>query len=270
MVNIHPFVSLLENANIPDSVFEIRCMCRQLTGTIFPETLTPAQEKQLLFWIQERISGMPLQYLLGEWEFYGIPVVVGEGVLIPRPETELLIDEIRNHFPEKATLKIFDLCTGSGCIALALKKFFPKAEISAVDISPQAISYAKENFSRNHAEIDLFQADVLEENFSNQFQNYDLLVCNPPYLTSEEMNDLQPEVKHEPENALFAPENGLFFYRKITSLWKKVLHSGGMLFYEIGWKQGKAVAEILEENAFSEIQILQDIEQRDRIVMGMK
>ncbi|MBR4318738.1 MAG: peptide chain release factor N(5)-glutamine methyltransferase [Oscillospiraceae bacterium] len=251
--------------------FEKLCMIEQITGNKYPASLTPEQEKLLASMMQRREQGEPLQYILGEWEFYGLKIFVGKGVLIPRPETELLIDKILEFSKNRKNLKILDLCTGSGCIALALKKFLPDAEISAVDTSEKALSYAQKNIDFHHLEIKLFHESVLNPEFAQQFQNYDIIVSNPPYLTSEEMADLQIEVQHEPAIALSGGSpDGTYFYQKITNIWKNSLKSGGLLAYEIGWKQASRVREILNSNAFQEIQVFQDYEHRDRVVTGRK
>ena len=267
MVNAE-YIQML--SGIPDADFEVKCILEQVTGNKFPFRITPEQHEQILNMIQRRIKGEPLQYILGEWEFYGLRIFVGEGVLIPRPETELLIDTILNQYKNQSGLKILDLCTGSGCIAIALKNYLPDADISAVDISTEALSYARKNIDYHHLDINLIHADVLNPNSVPNFQQYDIIVSNPPYLTAQEMQELQTEVRHEPELALFAEENGLFFYQNITRIWKDYLKPGGMLTYEIGYKQGQQVSQILKLHNFEEIQIIQDGEVRDRVVTGKK
>lgn len=251
--------------------FEKLCMIEQITGQKYPSALTPEQENLLASMMQRREQGEPLQYILGEWEFYGLKIFVGKGVLIPRPETELLVDTVLHFAQNQKNLKILDLCTGSGCIALALKKFLPDAEISAVDTSEIALSYAEKNKNFHHLEINLFHESVLNQEFAKSFQNYDIIVSNPPYLTSEEMTDLQIEVQHEPAIALSGGSpDGTYFYQKITSIWKNSLKSSGLLAYEIGWKQAPRVSELLNSNAFQNIQTIQDYEHRDRVVIGQK
>ena len=251
--------------------FEELCMLEQITGKKYPAGLTPEQETLFASMKQRRIQGEPLQYILGEWEFYGLKIFVGEGVLIPRPETELLVDTVLNFAKNRKNLKILDLCTGSGCIALALKKFLPDAEISAVDVSEKALAYAEKNKNYHHLNITLYHESVLNQEFVQKFQNYDIIVSNPPYLTSEEMQDLQPEVQHEPILALLGGAgDGTYFYKEIANLWKNSLKSGGLLAYEIGWKQAPRVSELLNSNDFEQIQIIQDYEHRDRVVTGQK
>ncbi len=267
MVNAE-FVRMLEDSGIPDADFDVKCMMEQITGSRFASSLNPEQKQQLLDMIQQRINGEPLQYILGEWEFYGLKLFVGNGVLIPRPETELLVDIVLDWCRNRKIHHIIDLCTGSGCIALALKKHLPDVKVSAVDISREALSYARKNAEYHHLAIDFYHADVLDRNFAEQAQNADIIVSNPPYLTSAEMQELQTEVRHEPALALFGGGDGLDYYQTVTNLWKSVLHSGGMLAYEIGWKQGISVSKILKSNHFGDIQVFQDYEHRDRVVTG--
>lgn len=271
MVNAE-FVRMLETAGIPDADFDVKCIMEQVTGNRLASELHPEQKQQILNMIQRRSKGEPLQYILGEWEFYGLRMFVGKWVLIPRPDTEILVDTVLDWCKGKSGLKILDLCTGSGCIALALKKYLPDAEISAVDASETALSYARRNAEYHHLEIAFHHADVLDKDFAEQFQDCDIIVSNPPYLTGQEMQELQTEVRHEPAVALLggSDKDGTYFYRKITSIWREAIKSGGLLAYEIGWKQAGRVSEFLNSNAFRQIQVIQDYEQRDRVVTGEK
>lgn len=264
------FSRLLEDSGIPDADFEITCMLEQVTGMRYLQTLTPEQEQTVLSMIQRRIKGEPLQYILGEWEFYGMKIFIGEGVLIPRPDTELLVDTVLNLFRNKSGLKILDLCTGSGCIALALKRHLPDAHVSGIDISETALSYARKNAGYHHLDMHFHHADVLNPASAEQFRDYDIIISNPPYLTASEMADLQSEVRHEPALALYGGTDGMNFYQHITSIWKTALQSGGLLAYEIGWKQARSVREVLASNHFHDIHIIQDLEHRDRVVTGIK
>ena len=269
---ISDFIQMLQNAGIPDACFDFRCMLEQITGNKYSVQLSASQEQQLLTMIQRRISGEPLQYILGEWEFYGLRIFVGEGVLIPRPETELLVDTVLDWCKAHPVGHIIDLCTGSGCIALALKKHLPDVLVSAVDISETALHYARKNAEYHHLPVTFYHADVTDKDFIAQFRNLDIIVSNPPYLTVQEMAELQTEVQHEPALALYggsAPD-GTYFYQNITSGWQSSLSSGGMLAYEIGWQQSRPVTEILTSYAFHSVRVIQDYEHRDRIVSGQK
>ncbi|MDE5769370.1 MAG: peptide chain release factor N(5)-glutamine methyltransferase [Oscillospiraceae bacterium] len=266
------YVKQFRSAGILDAVFEVNCILEQVTGMPWHSIrqISSEQHQKINSMIQRRISGEPLQYILGEWEFYGMKCFVGKGVLIPRPDTECLIDLIAQKFRRSEKLNILDLCTGSGCIALALKKIFPDAEITGMDCSPEALAYAEKNKNYHGLDVQFIRGDVLDTTFAEDFDVFDLIVSNPPYLTSQEMQTLQTEVSHEPATALYGGSDGLDFYRNMTKIWRTALKSGGMLLYEIGEQQGKAVSEILASQNFRNIQITQDFAHRDRIVSGDK
>lgn len=263
----------LNDADIPDAAFDVRCMIEQVTGCRYEKLLLtglPAEdENPLRNMAQRRAFGEPLQYILGEWEFFGMRLFVGKGVLIPRPDTEVLVETVLNRCRGRQSLRILDLCTGSGCIALALQKHLPDAEVHALDFSEAALSYAKRNADYHKLPVIFHQGDVLHSAVP-QYGTFDVIVSNPPYLTAEEMQSLQREIQFEPETALAAGADGLLFYRSITQLWKDALHPGGLLAFEIGEQQGKAVSNIMERHNFTDIQIIQDYAHHDRVVIGTK
>ena len=252
---------------IPDARFEAQCLTGHITGNGFTQP-TPAQAEEIHRLSQRRIEGEPLQYLLGEWEFYGMRLFVGEGVLIPRPDTETLIDAVQERFAGKPPHCILDLCTGSGCIALALQKLFPAAEVYAVDLYEAALTYARRNCALHGLPVKLHKGDVLDAALCCTLPEADVIVSNPPYITDAEMRTLQREVRREPETALRGGTDGLLFYRKMLPLWKQKLRPGGMLAFEIGETQGKAVADLFREQNFQQIEILPDLAGNDRIVLG--
>lgn len=257
---------LAENG-IPDARFEAQCLTEHITGDRFTPP-SPAQAEEIRTLAQRRIAGEPLQYLLGEWEFYGMRLFVGEGVLIPRPDTETLIDAVKERLADKPPHCILDLCTGSGCIALALQKLFPAAEVHAVDLYDTALTYARRNCALHGLPVKLHKGDVLDAALCCTLPEADMIVSNPPYITDAEMRTLQREVRREPETALRGGKDGLLFYRKMIPLWKQKLRPGGMLAFEIGETQGKAAANIFREHAFQNIEILPDLAGNDRIVLG--
>ncbi|MDR2531788.1 MAG: peptide chain release factor N(5)-glutamine methyltransferase [Oscillospiraceae bacterium] len=237
----------------------------------------PANERNELRWLSEfaeknnqdlnallkrREDGEPLQYILGEWEFYGYNFKVGKGVLIPRPETEFLIDLAKKHKPKT----IYDLCAGSGCVGIALAKE-TGCEVIAVEISDEAIEYLKHNAELNNVSVKIIKDDVLKPEFG--FEKADCILVNPPYLTKAEMGELQAEVTHEPEIALFGGEDGLDFYREIFRLWDGKLKQGGLFAVEVGHKQAGAVAELMRESGFNP-QIIKDYSGTDRIIYAIK
>lgn len=217
---------------------------------------------------KERAKGYPLQYIIGEWEFYGRKFDVGEGVLIPRADTETLIDAILDFSKEKDNLKIADLCSGSGCIAVTLKKELPSSTVYALEKSNKAYEYLLRNIKKNQADVVPIHTDVLDIN--EDLPLLDVVVSNPPYLTKNDMEVLQKEVQFEPEMALYGQDDGLYFYREITKLWKNSIKSGGILAYEIGLGQEKQVTNILHENGFKTICQKSDLCGIIRVVYGVK
>lgn len=223
----------------------------------------PAGENELMLldsMLERRVNGEPLQYILGEWEFFGLPFIVGEGVLIPRQDTETLVEQILNicHSNGLTSPRIADLCSGSGCIAITLKKNLPDAEIYAVELSEKAVPYLRKNAELNSSDIHIINENVLVETTACLLQNLDIVVCNPPYLTEDDMNCLQTEVTFEPPLALFGGTDGLDFYRRITEVWKGSLKDNGFLAYEFGLDQHDAVSSILRDNGFNNIQLSRD------------
>lgn len=255
----------LENSGNPDARFDILCIFQDMLHESQPlflpwEPVDDHTERRIRDLTEKRCSGYPLQYLLGQWEFFGCPINVGEGVLIPRPDTETLVEQILDICREYRLTapKIADLCSGSGCIAIALKKHIPNAQVYAAELSEAALGYLRQNAELNGTDIHIVQDDVLDENFCRSFEGFDIIVSNPPYLTSEEMKSLQTEVSYEPETALYGGSDGLDFYRRMTALWKNSLNPGGWLAYEFGMGQHNAVKELLEKNSFTNIDLRTD------------
>ena len=217
---------------------------------------------------RRRAQHEPLQYLLGTWEFYGLPMLVGKGVLIPRADTETLVDAVLMRTEQIAAPRIVDLCTGSGCIALALKSQRQNAVVTGIEQSPEALQYAQKNAAACKLDITLLHADVLHAQTAARHHELDVVVSNPPYLTAEDMLHLQQEVTHEPALALAGGADGLHFSREITRLWKQTLKPNGLLAYEVGYAQAEAVRAILADNGFTEIETVRDLNGMERVVLG--
>ena len=224
--------------------------------------------KECLNLAQRRKNGEPLQYLIGTWEFYGVPIKVGRGVLIPRSETETVVEAALGL--AKKTSKILDLCAGSGCVSAAIAKNLPGCSVSALELSDQAIAYAQKNLANFKNNVKIFKIDVLDERSAENFRDIDIIVCNPPYLTMDDMKNLQEELKHEPKMALFGGEDGLLFYKKIANIWKKSLAPNGFIIFEIGWNQKALVDEILIKNGYINTKTIKDLGGKDRVVLGQK
>ena len=200
--------------------------------------------------LQRRLSGEPLQYILGEWEFYGLPFRVGEGVLIPRQDTETLAELVLEREPQGSLCA--DLCAGSGCIGITLAKL-GSCTVHSYELSDGAFPYLTENIALNGVseKVTAIRADVLSEETAGSAPVYDIIVSNPPYLTEEDMRELQKEVTHEPEMALFGGRDGLEFYRRMTALWAGRLRQGGLFAVEIGIGQEQDVMRIFRENGLA-------------------
>lgn len=218
--------------------------------------------------VLRRISGEPLQYILGEWEFYGLPFYVGEGVLIPRQDTETLVDVALEFLKSRDadSRKTLDLCAGSGCIGIALAKL-ANADVTCVEKSPEAFDYLRKNSALNGAAITAVLGDVLDEQSAPG--EFDAIVCNPPYLSAEDMKSLQREVKFEPEAALFGGEDGLDFYRRLIPMYSTKLNPGGLLAVEIGMGQEIAVCELFRTSGLNP-QMKQDANGIIRVIYGKK
>jgi len=223
--------------------------------------------KRILELVEKRVSGIPLQYLTNKQYFYGYEFFVDENVLIPRADTEILVEKCIEFYKNKDKIKILDMCTGSGCIAITLKKELPNAQVFAIDISEKALEIAKKNAGLNDVEIEFALSDLFE---NIDYDNYDVIISNPPYIEKFEINNLAEEVKKEPLLALDGGEDGLDFYRKISEIGYGYLNKNGRIFFEIGYNQAKQVYEILDEYNFYDIKLYKDYGGNDRVIVACK
>ena len=267
----------LEKADIPDAEFDCLCIFQDCLGDKNPlfkplEAVEDDTAEKIHSMISRRINGEPLQYILGEWEFFGYPFKVGKGVLIPRPDTETLVENVIKICRQNklTSPKIADLCAGSGCIAVTLKKELPLVDITAVELSPDAMRYLRANAELNSADIHIIEGDVLSPDTAALLRDMDIIVSNPPYVTAEEMAVLQREVRHEPETALFGGNDGLDFYREMTKLYRASLKNRGFLCYEFGDRQHEQVGNILAGNGFDNINFTRDLAGIIRTVTAQK
>ena len=219
---------------------------------------------------------VPIQYILGNSEFYGLKLNVNEHVLIPRPETEELVDwiikDVTLSVVEGQSLKILDIGTGSGCIAIALKKNMPDAEVYALDISENALAVAKENAAINNAEINFLQGDILNTFSPSHPLTFSLIVSNPPYITENEKPAMSANVlDHEPHTALFVPDNdALLFYRAILDFAKEKLAAGGKIYFELNSTYAAAVAGLAADKGFIDCIIREDVNCNQRMFRCQK
>ena len=213
----------------------------------------------------------PLQYIIGKTEFYGFPFFVNKNVLIPRPETEELVEWILKHSDKTGEINILDIGTGSGCIAISLAKHFPKAKIYAIDISEKAIETAKHNAKLNKVDVTFFEADILKAQAIEDLK-FDIIVSNPPYVRDQEKSMMKANVlDHEPHLALFVRDHdALQFYKAITVFALRNLKESGALFFEINEHLGKDMVDLLVSSDFREIELKQDIFKKDRMIKGIK
>ncbi len=264
----------LASFGIEDAVFEAKQIIKAVTGldnagilSNYTRPLTEFEEANLKAITVQRKVRYPLQYILGHWDFYGRRFKVGVGVLIPRQDTETVIECCLEHLKGKENPLILDLCAGTGCIGITLACEKKDSMVVLLEKYIEAARYTKENISALAPDnATLVMGDVLNGDFNDR--KYDLIVSNPPYVTADEMNSLQPELSHEPETALLGGEDGLDFYRAIAKNYKQALTDNGVLVFEIGSTQAQAVAKILEENGFKDIEIKKDLAELDRVVFG--
>lgn len=230
--------------------------------------ITSEQANTIKSLIERRLKKEPLQYILEECYFYNIKIKVGRGVLIPRPETEILVEQVvkRKKLIINTGNKILDLCTGSGCIALAIGKNVPEFQIFGIDKSEKAVKYATENKALNNIKNAIFLVGDMFNPFKEKI--FACITANPPYVKTDDISKLQPEIKnYEPLEALNGGKDGLNFYRKIIENAGKYLLNSGLIFLEIGQGQAKAVQDIALISGFNVIEVVKDIAGIDRVMI---
>lgn len=245
--------------------------CDRADLYVDPKPLSISDQKRLQEMQGRRQSAEPLQYILGYCEFFGIKLFVDQRVLIPRPETELLVEEVLKKMDRHKPLNILDMGTGSGNIAISLAKFLPHAQVTALDISSEALKLAQDNahFHSLHDKINFIGQDMGVYLAQGQERFFDLIVSNPPYIAQGKLKDLPEDVGHEPKIALNGGKDGLDFYKIIIPQAARLLKEEGFLFLEMGEEQKKAIENIFEEcNFYQNIEFLKDYCGRDRMVVA--
>ena len=213
--------------------------------------------------LRKRAEHVPLQYITGEQEFMGLNFKVNSSVLIPRQDTETLVEQALKII--KPDMRILDLCTGSGCVLISILKNARNVTGLGTDISKQALLVAKENARLNHVTAEFERSDL----FDSISEKFDVIVSNPPYIPTDVILTLMPEVaQFEPYQALDGKEDGLYFYRKIIKECKDYLNPNGTILFEIGHDQGEAVSDMLRQNGFQDVRVIKDLAQNDRVVIG--
>jgi release factor glutamine methyltransferase len=268
----------LQMAGINNPSFDAACIFEEHTGlkrSHLPLCGGVAAEMLPDFWqdIIRRAAGEPLQYIIGKWEFMGLSFKVGPGVLIPRPETELLVEAAIAFLQGSQTRRMLELCAGSGCAAIASAKAVEGLEAYCLEYSYDAIGYLEENIRLNEVQnrVHVIRGDMLDFESNHDLpQGLDLIICNPPYIKSGDITGLQREVKdHEPKLALDGGNDGLQFYHAFAP-WVQLLQKGGMAAFEIGEGQAAEVAEILSAVGMTDIFIKKDYSGIERVVGGYK
>ncbi|MGF7081626.1 peptide chain release factor N(5)-glutamine methyltransferase [Mucilaginibacter sp. UYCu711] len=241
----------------------------------FPEKeLTLTQQEEAANILTQLKTGKPLQYVLGYTEFYGLKFLVNPATLIPRPETEELVqwalESIESCKLQVESLNILDIGTGTGCIAISLKKNLPDAQVSAIDISAETLQTAKENAKINNVKVDFMLDDILNSQLTTH--NLQLIVSNPPYVTLDDKTRMHINVTDfEPHTALFVPEDDpLIFYKAIADFAVANLVKGGLLFFEINESLGKETVELLESKGFKDVELRRDMSDRDRMIKATR
>ena len=265
----------LTAAGCPDADFDAGELFRLVTGQdarLADRPLTAEQAAKLEALTARRATREPLQYLCGSWPFLDFELAVGPGVLCPRADTEVVAEAAAQMLAGVQAPKVLDLCAGTGCLGLGVKRFCPEADVTCVEKSPEAFRYLKKNAA---SALKQGTARAVEGDLFNYWQGLpegelDLIVSNPPYLTAAEMRQLQPEVAREPAMALEAGEDGLVFYRALAEHYQNALRPGGSLALEIGWQQREAVTALLAANGWVDIACRKDYGGNDRCILARR
>ena len=266
---------ILTEAGFEAPAFEALCLTEKVFGfnrlaliTKGEETVASEEKLAVLAELTEkRLNHEPLQYLLGKWSFMGIDLLVGEGVLVPRDDTEVVTSLCIDYLSCKESPNVIDLCAGSGAISLALEKY-ANCKVTAVELSDKAFSYLTQNIKLNNSAVNALNGDIFECHKDIADNSLDLIVSNPPYIKTADIASLQKEVQHEPAMALDGGESGLDFYRRIVPLWKSKLKAGGALAFELGEGQYDEVSRILADNGFGGITESIDFGGIQRAIIG--
>lgn len=266
---------ILTEAGFEAPAFEALCLVEKVFGfnrlaliTKGEETVASEEKLAVLAELTEkRLNHEPLQYLLGKWSFMGIDLLVGEGVLVPRDDTEVVTSLCIDYLSCKESPNVIDLCAGSGAISLALEKY-ANCKVTAVELSDKAFSYLTQNIKINNSAVNALNGDIFECHKDIADNSLDLIVSNPPYIKTADIASLQKEVQHEPAMALDGGESGLDFYRRIVPLWKSKLKAGGALAFELGEGQYDEVSRILADNGFGGITESIDFGGIQRAIIG--
>ncbi len=274
-------IDILTKAGIDSPAFDAMCLFENQFNMNRHDLImqgdkeAPQEKSEILIQLAEkRATGFPLQYLIGRWDFMDCEFFVGEGVLIPREDTsvvvQLCIDNINAMHSENTKLKILDLCAGSGAISIALAKEFSQSDVTALELSDKAMHYLQKNIKHNNCKnVKALYGDVFKS-YADFTESCDVIISNPPYIISDEIKTLQTEVQHEPVLALDGGVDGYDFYKAIIKHWSEKLTNNGILVFELGENQYDTVEKLMLEQGFTNIQCAYDIQNIKRGISGVK
>ena len=231
---------------------------------------SPELERRVRDLVDRHLAGEPVAYLIGEWEFYGLPLDISREVLIPRPDTEVLAEQAINYLRTQGECRVLDLCAGSGCVGLAIASQVPQTRVVLGEWSDGALKICRQNIRRNglSGRVVPMQADARDKP-EKALGDFQCIVCNPPYIPRADIDGLDVSVKdYEPHLALDGGEDGLDFYRDISEKWKDALNIGGRLYFEVGMGQADSVLRIMRAQGFGDIQVVKDLHEIPRVVFG--
>ncbi len=231
---------------------------------------SPEREAQVRRLVERRMAGEPVAYLIGEWEFYGLPLDISQDVLIPRADTEVLAEQAIAYIQTLGDCRVLDLCAGSGCLGLAIASRCPQARVVLGDINDNALKICRQNIRRNNlsARVMPVQADAREKP-ARSLGEFQCIVSNPPYIPTGDIAGLEPSVRdYEPHMALDGGADGLDFYRSITRDWREALVPGGRLYFEVGLGQADPVLRLMRSQGFGDLQVIKDHHKIPRVVLG--
>lgn len=267
---------MLASAGVPDSDFDSLCLTEHIFGADRTALILHGDDladsalcRRFFSAVEQRCTGRPLQYIVGKWNFMGFDLYVGEGVLIPRDDTEAAAEKAWELAKRIERPKIIDLCSGSGAIAISLAKLIPSAEVTAVELSDDALDYLRRNIELNGAHnVTAVKGDVTKDYTLFEDGSFDVIVSNPPYIATEQIDTLQRELAFEPRMALDGGGDGLYFYRIITEKWKTKLRAGGYLVYETGEDEHEPVSEDMRQHGFEDVGYVLDLQGYKRVTFG--
>lgn len=264
---------LLEKAGIKDYVFEAKQIVKYITGYSsseilenYGDSLEKIQEDAWKSIVEERCGHYPLQYIIGEWSFYGLDFFVGEGCLVPRADTETLVDAAFDEIKTGKTKTVLDLCAGSGCIGITVAVRYPETEVTLLEKYDVPFSYCEKNIERHKCEnVTAVKGDIYDYVPDIKF---DLIVSNPPYVAADEMELVDEETRHEPDSALYGGESGLDFYVCILNRYIPFVNKGGHIAVEVGFRQAETVAALFGSAGLDDVKIKEDLSGVQRVVIG--